>query len=294
VIGTRREVVGRHRDGTPVELLLAVTEVTDREHFFIGFLQDISQRKQAERDARRHFTNLAHITRVGALGEVAAGLAHELSQPLTAIAANSEACLMRVSAIDPTDPVLEPALRQIMRQSQRAGEIIDHLRRFLRKEHGDELHSCLPGELVDRVLMLLHHEIHADGIRVLRAIEPNTEPCALNRVQIEQVLFNLVKNAIDALGQVSGQRELQIRCGMSSSGDAWKISVLDNGPGIPPEHFDQLFHPFFTTKADGLGQGLAICRSIVERHGGTLEACIRPNGGMNFSFDLPLEGSKRD
>ena len=294
VIGKRREVVGRHRDGTPVELLLAVTEVTDREHFFIGFLQDISQRKQAERDARRHFTNLAHVTRVGALGEVAAGLAHELSQPLTAIAANAEACLMRVAATESTDPVLDPALRQILQQSQRAGEIIDYLRRFLRNDHSADLETCTPGELFDRVLMLLYHEIHVGDIRVLCDIDHHVKPCALNRIQIEQVLFNLVKNAIDALGQVGSPRELQLRCGMSASPDAWKVTVRDNGPGMGPEHLERLFHPFFTTKSDGLGQGLPICRTIVERHGGCLEAAVRPEGGMDFSFNLPLDGPNHD
>ena len=294
IIGKRREITGRHRDGTCIELLLAVTEVVDREHYFIGFLHDISQRKQAEHEARRHFTELAHVTRVGALGEVTAGLAHELSQPLTAIAANTEACLMRVAAIESTDPILEPALRQIMHQSQRAGEIIDYLRRFLRKEHGNELQSCSPGELFDRVLMLLYHEIYASNIRVLRDIEHDVEPCTMHRVQIEQVLFNLIKNAIDALGQVDGHRELMLRCHMSTSDDAWEVTVADNGPGIKPEQLDQLFHPFYTTKSDGLGQGLPICRSIVERHGGRLEAGILPEGGMRFSFDLPLNGTGHD
>ncbi len=294
VVGERREVTGRHRDGTLIELLLAVTEIKDREHYFIGFLQDISQRKQAEREARYHFTNLAHVTRVGALGEVAAGLAHELSQPLTAIAANAEACLMRVAATDSTDPVLEPALRQISNQSQRAGEIIDYLRRFLRNDHSGDLETCTPGELFDRVLMLLHHEIHVSNIQVLRDIDHHVQPCTLNRVQIEQVLFNLVKNAIDALEKVGSRRELQLRCGMSSSPDAWKVSVGDNGPGMQPEHLERLFHPFFTTKSDGLGQGLPICRTIVERHGGCLEASVRPEGGMMFSFNLPLDSPNHD
>jgi two-component system, LuxR family, sensor kinase FixL len=294
VVGQRREVIGQRSDGSRMELLLAVTEVVDREHYFIGFVHDISQRKRAEREARRHLTELAHTTRIGALGEVAAGLAHELSQPLTAISANAEACLMRVSAAEETDPVLEPALRQIQRQSQRAGEIIDYLRRFLRKEQVDDLEECMPGELVDRVLMLLNHELHSVGVRVRREIDHAVEPCRINRVQIEQVLFNLAKNAIDALEAVEGERELQIRCGMSSGRDAWEVMVIDNGPGLCPEHMKRLFHPFFTTKSSGLGQGLSICRSIVERHGGLLEGANRPGGGMVFRFSVPLEGTGRE
>ncbi len=289
VVGNRREVVARHRDGRKLELLIAVAEVVDREHYFVGFLHDISQQKRAEREARRHLAELAHATRVGALGEVAAGLAHELSQPLTAIGANAETCLMRVNAGGASDPVLEPALSQIRDQSRRAGEIIDYLRRFLRKEEVNDREECMPEELVDRVLMLLHHELHSIGVRVRREIDP-TLPCRANRVQIEQVLFNLTKNAVDALEGVDGKRELQIRCHMSSGRDAWEMVVADNGPGLRPEYLQRLFHPFFTTKSDGLGQGLSICRSIVERHGGVMEAANRPEGGMVFRFSLPLDG----
>lgn len=288
IVGQRREVTGRHRDGSSIDLLLAMTEFNESGHFFIGYLHDITQRKQAERDARRHLTELAHVTRVGAMGELAAGLAHELSQPLTAIAANVEASLMRVSKIGIDDPILEPALRQIAQQSERAAEIIDYLRRFLRKEHDEEWSVCMPDELFDRVLMLLNHEIHAANVRAHRFIDRDVVPARLHRVQIEQVLFNLAKNAIDALATSGHKGVLELRCGMSPARDAWNIEVADNGPGIKPEYIERLFHPFFTTKANGLGQGLPICRSIIERHGGTLNGGNRPEGGMAFVFSLPV------
>lgn len=296
ILGTAREVTGRHKEGALIDLQLAVAEFMDDEQLFIGFFRDIRQRKRAEREARAHLAELAHVTRVGALSELTAGLAHELSQPLTAIAANAEAGLMMCDAgdVESEDNPLRPLLEQVADQSKRAREIINQLRDFLRRDRSDQITRCCPEELVDHVMMLLNHEIESAGIQVRIMIDSGVGKCEVNRVQIEQVLFNLAKNAIDAMRETDGKRILSIECGKGDSGGCCEMRVLDTGPGIPRKHMERLFNPFFTTKEEGLGQGLSICRSIVERHGGTLSARNRSAGGMVFCFELPLCGDGDD
>lgn len=289
-LGTAREVTGRHRDGTLIELQLSVAEYMDNEQLFIGFFRDIRQRKRAEREAREHLAELAHVTRVGALSEVTAGLAHELSQPLTSIAANAEAGLMMcdVGGVESEDNHLQPILEQVASQSKRAREIINQLRDFLRHDKPDRVTRCSPDELIDHVIMLLNHEIESAAVQVCIRIDSGVGQCEVNRVQIEQVLFNLAKNAIDAMRETDGERILSIECGKGGSGNCCEMRVLDTGPGIALKDMERLFNPFFTTKEEGLGQGLSICRSIVARHGGTLSAQNRSTGGMAFHFELPL------
>jgi len=286
IIGIGREVTGRHRDGSPIDLRLAVAEVNERDHFFIGFTRDIRARKRAEREAREHFAELAHVTRLGALGEVTSGLAHELSQPLTAIAASVEASLMMISSGQAEPEALKPALEQISRQGQRAREIIEQLRAFLRKGQPDHMAPCSPARLVDNVLKLLNFETEDAGVDVEVKIDSALHSWVVNRIQIEQVLFNLAKNAIDAMRETEGERRLTIR-GRAANG--WcELAVIDTGPGIADEHLKKLFSPFFTTKSNGLGQGLSICRSIIQRHGGELTADSRSEGGAVFRFVVPM------
>jgi len=286
IIGIGREVLGRHRDGSSIELRLAVAEVSERERLFIGFTRDIRARKSAEREAREHFAELAHLTRLSTLGEVSAGLAHELSQPLTAIAAAVEAGLMMLDADAPNSGSLRPALDQIARQGQRAREIVEQLRTYMRKGEPHSMAPCNPARLVDNVLRLLNYEIEAHRIAVQTRLDSGLQSLIVNRIQIEQVLFNLAKNAIDAMRGTRGERLLSIE-GKVRSG-ACEFLVTDTGPGIAEADLPRLFNPFFTTKTDGLGQGLSICRSIIERHGGTLtgENCDR--GGAVFRFTLPV------
>lgn len=248
----------------------------------------VQERLDAQREAQAHLLELCHITRVAALGEVTAGLAHEISQPLTAIAASAEACLMRLSASPESTDRLRPAIEEIARQGQRARQIIQQLRGFLRKDQEDIRSDCDMGELIDEVLLLLQTEIDALEISVERNLDPALCRLRVNRIQVEQVLFNLFRNAIEALSSVKGERRILIRSRREPERGRCRVEFSDSGPGLEEAIIPKLFHPFFTTKAEGLGQGLSICRSIVDRHGGEIEAVNGPEGGATFSFTLPI------
>ncbi len=246
------------------------------------------ERDRARREAQSHLLELAHTTRLSAMSEIATGLAHEISQPLTAIAASAEASLMRLENHPEATESLKPALEKIAAQGQRARQIIEQLRNFLRKDLEDSRDDCDPAALVDHVLLLLESELCGAQVDVETDIDPAIESVCVNRVQIEQVLFNLIRNAIDALRDIDGDRRIVIRSRRLPEGDRCRIEVSDSGPGLDEAAIPKLFHPFYTTKAEGLGQGLSICRSIIDRHGGELEAVNSREGGAVFSFTVPL------
>ncbi len=287
IIGIGREVIGRHAEGHDLDLQLTVAEFMDGQRYFVGFLHDISQRKQAEREAREHLAELAHLTRVNALSEVTSGLAHEISQPLMAISTLAEAGRMMLDKPEVDVEAVLPLFAQIARQGQRAGEIIQQLRTFLRKDHADQFEAHQPEELIRNVLALLNHELESAKVKVRLEMADAPACCKANRVQIEQVLFNLIKNAVDAMRSFDGDRILKISCSDSDENGHCRFEISDAGPGIPEDDLERLFHPFFTTKKQGLGQGLSICRSIIHRHGGTIHARNDHDGGAVFEFTLP-------
>ena len=290
IIGKGREVTGVHRDGSSIEIRLAVAEFhLNREQHFVGFVHDISERKRAERDAREAMDTLAHANRVTAMGELASGLAHEISQPLTAIQTTAEACRSMLETDRMDTDKLASAMEQISQQSERAGTIIRELRRFMRKGEPQELSCHDPESLISNVLPLLSYEIERAGVAVHLIPETPLCECVVNRVQVEQVLVNLIRNALEAMSQHDGERVLRIRTRRRTDNELCEIELEDTGPGIPEDYSNRLFDPFFTTKSEGMGQGLPICRSIIERHGGTLEVETLPQGGSVFRFTLPRE-----
>lgn len=291
IIGKGREVTAIHRDGSPIEIRLAVAEFfLNREQHFVGFIHDITSRKQAERDAQEALDNLAHADRITAMGELASGLAHEISQPLTAIQATAEACGSMLQSDNPgASDRLVSAMDQIVQQSRRASDIIQELRSFVRKGESGEVSRHNPQSLISDVLPLLSSELERAGVAVEIIPEEPLCECVVNRVQVEQVLVNLIRNAIDAMSEQDGERLLRIRSRLRPEDHACEIDIEDTGPGIPEEHLKKLFNPFFTTKTQGMGQGLPICKSIIERHGGTLKAETPPGGGTIFRFTLPHE-----
>ncbi len=294
ILGIGREVTGLHRDGSRIDLHLAVTEARDNgKRHFVGFLRDISDLKRAEREARERLAELAHVDRVAAMGGLATGLAHEISQPLTAIRATAEACLGMLGSPQPDLNNLTRALEQISRQGQRAGDVIEQLREFMRKGQSDSLALHDPNAMIRNVLALLRHELETAGIAVEFDLESPLCQCMVNRIQIEQVVFNLVRNAIDAMADIEGERILRFESRRVHDSDAaCEISVIDSGPGVADTHKDRLFHPFFSTKTRGMGQGLTICRSILDAHGGRLTADNHPERGAAFRFTLPLPGGQ--
>lgn len=288
IIGLGREVTAQHRDGTPIEIRLAVAEFyLNQEQHFVGFIHDITERKRAEQEAREALEDLAHADRITAMGELASGLAHEISQPLTAIHATAEAChaLLESGRSDPGR--LADAMEQITIQSRRASDIIQELRSFVRKGQPDQVSHHDPEYLIANVLPLLGTELERANVAVEVIPETPLCHCPVNRIQIEQVLVNLIRNAIDAMNEHDGERKLRVRSRFRPDDGMCEIDIEDTGPGILPEHMDKLFNPFFTTKTQGMGQGLPICKSIIERHGGRLDVEVPDEGGTRFRFTLP-------
>ncbi len=291
VIGLGREFIGLHKDGHHIELQLAITEFFEGgERRFVGFMHDIGARRQAEREAREHLTRLAHLTRLDAVSEFSAGLAHEVSQPLTAINAAAEAALSLIRVSHTVQDTLKEALEQIHRQSQRANRVIRQLHTFVRKDQPQDVAPENIGQVIQEVLDLLNLELEQTGVTVRLNLEPVTCRCLINKVQIEQVIFNLVRNAIDAMRETEGERVLRIVTRRQPAAGACTITVADSGPGIRQADRDRLFDPFFTTKEHGLGQGLSICKSIIEAHGGQLTVDNLADGGAAFLIRLPSSG----
>ncbi len=293
VIGREREVVGQHRDGSTIDIELAVAEFYDGgRRYFMGFLRDLTARKRAEAVARERLDELARVTRLHSMGGLATGLAHEVNQPLTAIHANAEACLAMLDAAGTQQEPLRGALREIVQQSGRASRIVDGLRTFLQARGTDGGTVENPNELVEEILGLLAYEIHGSRVLVETDFALDVPTVRVNRTQMEQVIFNLVQNAVEALADAPGERLVEVRTrATSADGSACRIEVADTGAGVDKELMPQLFEPFFTTKPGGLGQGLAIARTIVEDHDGELTAQNCDRGGMCFSILLPAATS---
>jgi two-component system, LuxR family, sensor kinase FixL len=274
-------IPNREEDGQIDGFYIVTVDLTDQQRLR-------EERDRARREARSHLLELAHSTRLSAMSEIATGLAHEISQPLTAIAASAEASLMRLENHPEATDSLKPALEKIAAQGQRARRIIEQLRNFLRKDLEDSREDHALADLVGHILLLLESELDNARVEVETDIDPAIGAIRVNRVQIEQVLFNLVRNAVDALEDVDGERRILIRCRGVPERNECRVEVSDSGPGISESDMPRLFHPFYTTKQKGLGQGLSICRSILDRHGGTIQAENQAGGGAMFSFTLPL------
>jgi two-component system, LuxR family, sensor kinase FixL len=260
----------------------------------VGTLHDITERKRADEEMRQTQDRLTQFARLSTMGEMAAGLAHEINQPLTAITNYAQA-LRRLMAnpanCDPGD--VETALQQIAAQALRAGEVIRRLRSFVKnREARTEIID--PAQLIHDLLAFAEPDSRVNDIRL--KVEPATDlpAVACDPVQVQQVLLNLIRNAIDAINEApSAAREITIRAGLDETG-AVEISVEDRGPGISPEVATHLGNPFFTTKATGTGLGIAISRSILRAHGGRLAHRPTPGGGATVFFTLPaMPGSAK-
>ncbi len=289
IIGIGREAEGQHKDGRRFPIDLAVSEVrVGGSRLFTGVVRDISARRRAEDEARRRSADLAHAARLSTIGELTSGIAHEVNQPLTAVVNFAEACLRMLRSGNADSQKLENALGQIAVQGQRAGHIIRHLRRLARKGESERARIDL-GHLVRDVLGLFSSELHASGITLDLMLDESGPAVKCDRIQIEQVVLNLVRNAMDVLeeGPADG-RELTIRT-RANSGESIELTVEDTGGGFGADGSDRIFELFFTTKADGLGMGLSISRTIIEDHGGRLWASPRPGGGAIFHVTLPAD-----
>ena len=252
----------------------------------IGVLRDITERKQAELESQGNRAEIAHLSRVAMLGELSGSLAHELSQPLTAILSNAQAA-QNFLARDPIDlPEVREIIADIVADDKRASEVISRLRLLLKK--GETQHQPLRvNEIVREVLKLVGSDLVNQGVTAHTGLSRDLPLVRGDRVQFQQVLLNLIMNACDAMTGVGHDgRRLMITTDLAGDG-AVHISVADGGTGIAPEMLEQIFEPFHTTKTHGLGLGLAVCRTIVTAHGGKLWATNNPERGATFHFTLP-------
>ena len=290
VIGVGRVVVGERKDGSTFPVELSIGEVRSGERRrFTGFVRDLTERESAERRLRDMEAELTHVSRLTALGEMASALAHELNQPLSAIA-NYVKGSERLLAAEPADKVkIGGALSSAAEQALRAGQIIRRLRDFVAKGEGERRIESLPKLLEEAgALAMIGANEHAVHMRF--DIASGVDLVIADRVQVQQVVLNLMRNAIDAM-ESSPVRELSVAA--RPLADAMvEVTVADTGRGIAPEIAEHLFQPFMTTKATGMGIGLSISRTIVESHGGRIWA--EPGGGGGTKFHFTLRAVRRE
>ncbi len=280
------------KDGSSFPVEYSSTPLRDEKGHIVGSVvvfRDISTRKKAEEAARQYQTELAHVARLSTMGEMASGMAHELNQPLTAIATNADACIRLLEADpDARDRIID-VLETIGTQSRRAGSIIQQLRQFVRKEE-PQLTWVDINQLIDEVLMLVQPEIDRAGIGVVRDLEPNLARVRAQRIQIDQVILNLVRNAIEAMNDSRvTARNLTLRT-RNRDGHSVLVSVEDTGPGLDESVQDKLFDPFVTSKPQGMGLGLSISLGIIDAHKGKLYYDGGTEGAI-FRFIIPVSQS---
>ena len=287
IIGVGRDVTGRRKDGSTVPLRLAVGELREGAGppLFVGTLHDLTQQRRDRRRIEELQSELIRVTRVSAVGEMGSSLAHELTQPLSAIVGFVEASatlLTRVSG-DLPERVHE-YMGQAVTQAHRAGDIVRHLRDFTSPgdtERGPENVNTVVGDVLELAMI----GATSKGIELRLDLTAELPPVFINLVQIQQVVLNLVRNSVDVL---SGCEAGTIVVGTRRRRDGVEVFVRDNGPGLAPEVRERLFEPFVSTKPDGLGIGLSICRTIVDAHGGEISVDTRSTGGTTFRFTIPV------
>ncbi|KFG89386.1 Two-protein, nitrogen fixation sensor protein fixL [Sphingobium herbicidovorans NBRC 16415] len=285
IIGIGRLTSARRRDGSVFPIELSVGEVHDQgKRLFTGFIRDLTERQQAETRVADLQAELAHASRVTAMGTLASALAHELNQPLTAIANYLEAGRDMLDSDQPVDrELLREAMAESAAQALRAGEIIRSLREFIKRGETMRQPEPLRGLLAEGTALAF---IGADsrGIDMDISVDRRVDEVFVNRVQLQQVIINLVRNAVDAMAN-SPARILRLSAAPAEDGRV-EVVVSDSGPGLDPDMSRTLFTPFTTTKASGMGVGLSICQTIVEGHGGRIWAEPSQWGGAAFHFTL--------
>lgn len=266
----------------------ALRDARGQVEFVIATGIDATELREASERARRREQELAHAARASMVSELASGLAHEINQPLTAIASYAQECARRVRAGETGGAVLLGALEQMGAQAQRASGIIRTLREFVSKRTTAPARADI-NAIVSQAALLAASEARHAGVAVALELAPALPAVWADAIQIEQVVLNLVRNGIEALQAIpAGQRSLRVRT-TAGHGREVEVAVSDNGPGFGPEQQARLFERFYSTKKEGMGMGLALSRSIIEAHGGRLSAENRPGGGATFRFTLRSE-----
>jgi len=264
-------------------------QVEAGEEELVGALMDVTATRKAQEALQIAHTALAHVTRVSTLGEMSASIAHEVNQPLAAIVTNAESSLRWLSRQMPDIEEAGAGIRKIVKDAHRAGEVIRRVREFSKK--ADPLMIPLDiNEVVEETVTLLRYEALRHGVAIRLDLDSRLLPVRGDRVQLQQVIINLAVNGMQAMTTVRGRDRVLIMRTQPHQSDRVLVAVEDVGVGVKPENADQLFSAFYTTKPDGLGMGLSICRSIVEAHGGRVWASPRMGPGMSFQFTISAYG----
>ena len=285
IIGRGRVVVGLRRDGSTFPMELTVGEIqTGETRSFVGFIRDLTERQETQRRLQDLQTELIHMGRFTAMGEMASTLAHELNQPLTAVASYLNGCRRLLDCkTEPASVILRDAIERAADQALRAGQIIRRLRQFVSRGDSERQVENL-AKLIEEASALALVGIRETGVRVHFDLDHQLAEVVVDKVQIQQVILNLMRNAIEAM-QGTENRRMTIATRETDEGMV-EISVSDTGSGIAPDVARRLFQPFVTTKPHGMGVGLSISRTIVESHGGRLWVEVNPEGGTVFRLTV--------
>jgi two-component system sensor kinase FixL len=285
IIGIGRVVIGARRDGSTFPMELSVGEATgETQRVFTGFIRDLTERQDTQERLEELQSKLIHVARVSAMGTMASTLAHELNQPITAVANYAEGVRDLLSHPDPEDlPMIREALNDAVREALRAGQIVRRLRDFVARGEVEKTVEDLPTLIAEAAALGLLGA-REKGVDAYFDLDPSASQVLLDRVQIQQVLINLFRNAVEAMAG-SAERHLRISTRSENAGFI-RVTVADTGPGVSPDVADQLFTAFVSTKDDGMGLGLSICRTIVEANGGRIWLESRPGEGSQFHFTL--------
>jgi two-component system, LuxR family, sensor kinase FixL len=287
IIGIGRVVVGLRKSGETFPMELHVGEfASGGGRFFTGFVRDLTDQQAAKRRIQDLQAELLHTSRLSVMGQMASTMAHELNQPLTAVMNYLEAARHLLDTRPEEAERVVGLMARAVGQAERAGEVIRQLRQFVRKGETDR-HSESLNKLVEEALALALVGARQSAVRVALDLDRDLLPVFVDPVQIQQVVLNLVRNAVEAMESVE-RRELQVATRALPGAALAEVTITDSGPGIAPEIADRLFQPFVTTKKAGMGLGLSICREIVEAHNGRLSVMPNPSGGTVFRLSLPM------
>lgn len=294
IIGLVREVEGMRKDGSFVPLDISLVQFSiDGVNYYTGIVRDVSLRKNQEQLEKDHLEELAHVSRICLIGEMGSGIAHEVNQPLTAIANYAQACLRFIGSENPDLDHLGEILFKIHQQSLKAGRIIHRMKDFVSARKIFRTSTDI-NALIEDAVSLCATDLKHHNIRLALDLENGLPEIIIDDVQIEQVILNLIRNGIDALNDMppNVQREVLIKTNINNRNQI-EVKVYDNGPGIDEAHREKIMTPFFTTKKTGTGMGLSISRSIIEAHDGALYFNSKPGEGATFYFTLPVKKQRK-
>lgn len=295
IIGIGRELEAQDRSGRRIPIYLAVSEILlQGRRRFAGIIRDLSAQRADREALAEQRERLAHVGRLSTMGEMTASIAHEINQPLTAISMYAQSGLKLIERGDPDLAKLAAALDKLNTQSLRAGAIIERIQRFARAQDSQYQFAVI-NDLLKDLVKLAEGDARIHDVAITFDLAEDLPAVYCDPIQIQQVALNLIRNAIDAMKEI-GCRHGNALCITSRalSDTRLEVAVTDQGPGVPDDQISLLFKPFHTTKKDGMGMGLSICRSIIAEHGGELQFRNNADAGATFYFTLPVHGAAHD